>query len=65
MSKPVEFSLEQQFQIKAFNDQVCQMSSDQAKALLRELNTQLMMKETIYRELIKYKWGIEPMKPQQ
>lgn len=60
MNQPVELSLEQQFSIRSFEDQVQQMSREQAQNFLVELYKQMMMRETMYKHFLKYEWGLEP-----
>ncbi|NER32975.1 MAG: NblA-related protein [Oscillatoria sp. SIO1A7] len=59
MSEPIEFSLEQQFSIRAFESQVDQMNLDQAKHFLKETYKQMMMRETMYQHFLKQHWGLE------
>lgn len=58
MDKPVELTLEQQFNIKSFETQVEKMSREQAQDFLVKLYTQMMMRETMYKQFLKYEWGI-------
>lgn len=60
MSQPIELSLEQQFNIRAFENQVDQMSLDQAQQFLKETYKQMMMRETMYQHFLKQHWGLEP-----
>ena len=60
MSQPIELSLEQQFNIRAFENQVDQMNLDQAKHFLKETYKQMMMRETMYQHFLKQHWGLEP-----
>lgn len=55
---PLSLSLEQQFGIAAFNNQVDQMSGDQAKELLKMVNKQLEITKTTYNQLLAHSWGI-------
>lgn len=59
MSEPIELSLEQQFSIRAFENQVDQMNLDQAKHFLKETYKQMMMRETMYKYFLKQHWGLE------
>jgi hypothetical protein len=60
MSKPIELSLEQQFNLRSFETQVEKMSREQAQHFLVKLYEQMMMRETMYREFLKHEWGIGP-----
>lgn len=57
--QPVELSLEQKFNLRSFESQVRQMSHDQAKEFLLKLYEQMLVKETLYRHLLKGAMGIE------
>jgi hypothetical protein len=59
MEKPAELSLEQQFNLHSFKSQVSQMSLDQAQEFLVKLYEQMMVQQTLYREVIRHQWGIE------
>ena len=56
----MELSLEQQFQICSFKTQVAKMSSEQAQEFLIKLYEQMMVREAVYRHLLKHNWGLEP-----
>ncbi|NEP53071.1 MAG: NblA-related protein [Moorea sp. SIO3C2] len=58
MSKPVELSLEQQFNLRSFESQVQKMSREQAQEFLIKLYEQMMMRETMYKEVLKHEWGL-------
>jgi len=57
-NKPLELSLEQQFAIKRFNDQVMQMNVDQAREFAILLNKQLVVQNALFAAIIKKEWGI-------
>lgn len=59
MNKPVELSLEQEFSLRSFSDQVERMSREQAQEFLVMLYEQMMIRETMYREFIKHEWQLE------
>ncbi|MCW6035618.1 NblA/ycf18 family protein [Spirulina subsalsa FACHB-351] len=61
MSQPVEFSLEQQFSIRSFEDQVKKMSREQAQDFLVKLYEQMLARENMYKEFLKHEWGIGSM----
>ncbi|RCJ40661.1 phycobilisome degradation family protein [Nostoc minutum NIES-26] len=56
MNQPIELSLEQEFSLRVFADQVQQMSGEQAKEFLLMLYKQMMMREKTYQELLKQEW---------
>jgi hypothetical protein len=58
MYQPIELSLEQQFSIRSFADQVQQMSREQAQEFLLVLHKQMMVRETTYLELLKNEWKL-------
>ncbi|AOX00243.1 MULTISPECIES: NblA/ycf18 family protein [Moorena] len=58
MSKPVELSLEQKFNLRSFESQVQKMSREQAQEFLIKLYEQMMMRETMYKEVLKHEWGL-------
>lgn len=59
MNKPIELSLEQQFSIRSFETQVQKMSHEQAQDFLIKLYEQMMVREAMYKELLKHQWGLE------
>lgn len=56
MNHRIELSLEQEFSLRIFADQVQQMSGEQAKEFLLMLYQQMMMREKTYQELLKQEW---------
>lgn len=54
----VNLSIEQQFSIRAFEQQVSQMSEQQAKDFLIKLHEQMIVREATYQELLKHQWGM-------
>ncbi|RCJ41889.1 phycobilisome degradation family protein [Nostoc minutum NIES-26] len=56
MNQPIELSLEQEFSLRVFADQVQQLSNEQAKEFLLMLYQQMMMREKTYQELLKQEW---------
>ena len=60
MDRPVQLSMEQQFSIRSFQTQVQQMSREQAQDFLVKLYEQMVMRETMYKQFLKYEWGLEP-----
>lgn len=55
----VDLSVEQQFSIRAFEQQVSQMSEQQAKDFLIKLHEQMIVREATYKELLKHQWGMQ------
>ncbi len=61
MNEPVKLSLEQQFELKAFESQVKRMSLQQAQDFLVKLREHMMMRETMYRQMMRSELGIDTM----
>ncbi|QFS52280.1 NblA/ycf18 family protein [Nostoc sphaeroides] len=59
MNQPIELSLEQEFSLRTFADQVKQMSREQAQEFLQMLYKQMMIRETTYQELLKHQWELD------
>lgn len=58
-NKPsVELSLEQKFNIRAFEAYVKELPEEEAKKRLVDLFEEMLVKDIIYKELIKKEWGI-------
>jgi hypothetical protein len=58
MHQPSELSLEQQFNIRSFASQVQNMSREEVQELLVKLYEEMILRENIYKEVIKHQWGI-------
>lgn len=58
VSEPVQLSLEQQFKLRSFMTQVKGMSREQAQEFLVQLYEQMIVRETLYKELLKNEWEI-------
>ncbi|MGF2037310.1 MAG: NblA/ycf18 family protein [Nostoc sp. CmiVER01] len=58
MNQPIELSLEQEFSLRTFSDQVQQMSREQAQEFLLMFYKQMMIRETTYQELLKQQWEV-------
>jgi Phycobilisome degradation protein nblA len=52
-----ELSLEQQFNLRSFKSQVSNMTLDQAQGFLVELYEQMMVRDQLYKKVIKHQWG--------
>lgn len=53
-----ELSIDQQFQIVAFEQQVKQMSREQAQEVLINLFKEYQLQRATYLELLGHQWGI-------
>ncbi len=51
--QPIELSLEQKFILRSFEEQIKNISLEQAKVLLTELHRQLLLRETYFKYFIK------------
>ncbi|VEP11669.1 Phycobilisome degradation family protein [Hyella patelloides LEGE 07179] len=58
MNQPIELSLEQEFQLKSFADQVQLMSREQSQEFLIKLYKQMMIREKMYQHFIKQEWNL-------
>lgn len=58
MSKPNQLSLEQKFMLKKIAHQTKSLSQEQSQELIVELQRQIMIKDNLYKQLIKHDWGI-------
>jgi hypothetical protein len=52
-------TLEQQFNIKSFANQVQHMSHEQAKDFLVKLYEQMVVREATYKSLLAHQWGMD------
>ncbi len=59
MNQPIELSLEQEFSLRTFSDQVKQMSREQAQEFLLMLYKQMIAREATYQELLKHQWELD------
>lgn len=53
MDLPLSLTIEQQFNMKVYEDQVQHLSPEQARELLLDLMRQTMVKDNVIRHLIK------------
>ena len=58
MNYSEKLSLEQEFNLRRFADQVRTLSPEQAQDLSLELYRQMMLKDNLYEELLKDYWGM-------
>ncbi|MEH1812393.1 MAG: NblA/ycf18 family protein [Nostoc sp.] len=59
MNQPITLSLEQEFSLRTFADQVEQMSREQAQEFLLMFYKQMIIRETTYQELLKHQWELD------
>ena len=59
MDQVTELTLEQSFSLRRFTDQVEQMSLEQAQAFLIEQYRQMLLRETLYQDLLKQAWKLD------
>ncbi|MBD2246707.1 NblA/ycf18 family protein [Nostoc sp. FACHB-888] len=59
MNQPIKLSLEQEFSLRTFADQVKQMSREQAQEFLLMLYKQMIAREATYQELLKHHWELD------
>lgn len=59
MNNSEQLSLEQDFNLRMFVDQVRTLSLEQAQDLSIELYRQMMLKDNMYEELLGNFWGIK------
>ena len=58
MNDSQKLSLEQEFNLRTFADQVGNLTSEEAQGLSIELYRRMMLKDNLYEELLKDYWGI-------
>lgn len=58
MSNSIELSLEQQFSLRSFQTQVDNMSREQAKEFLLKLYEEMLVRENVYKDVLKHQWGL-------
>lgn len=59
MDQDMELTLEQEFSLRSFNDQVQQMSREQAQDFLMLQHKHMMIREKMYQEILKHEWKID------
>lgn len=52
-NQPIGLSLEQQFTLRAFEEQIKPINLEQAKVLLSDLYRQLLLRESYFKDFIK------------
>ena len=58
MNYSEKLSLEQEFNLRKFADQVRTLSSEQAQDLSLELYRQMMLKDNLYQDILQEFWGL-------
>jgi hypothetical protein len=58
MSNSMGLSLEQQFNLRSFQTQVENMSREQATDFLIKLYEEMLVRENIYKDVLKHQWGL-------
>jgi len=59
MNQATELTLDQEFSLRLFADQVQRMSHAQAQELLIEYNKLMMVRDTMYQKLLRHEWKLE------
>ncbi|MBD3887119.1 NblA/ycf18 family protein [Phormidium tenue FACHB-886] len=59
MDQTIELTLEQEFNLRNFSDQVQLMSLEQAQKFLLFQRRQMMIQEKMYQELLKHEWKLD------
>lgn len=59
MNQYIELSLEQEFSLRSFTDKCKHISREQAQELLIMLYKQMMIRETMYQQILKHEWKLE------
>lgn len=59
MDRTIELTLEQEFNLRSFADQVQQMSREQAQEFLLVQYKHMMIRDTMYQELLKKDWKLD------
>lgn len=59
MDQTIELTLEQEFNLRSFSDQVQLMSLEQAQEFLLFQRKQMMIQEKMYQELLKHEWKLD------
>lgn len=61
MNYSEQLSLEQEFKLRRFADQVETLSPEQTRDLSIELYRRMMLKDNLYEELLQESWAINPI----
>ena len=60
MNSSIELTLEQEFSLRGFTDQVRQMSREQAQEFLIVQYRLMLVQKRTFQELLKQEWNLEP-----
>jgi hypothetical protein len=58
MNQPTQLSLEKEFDLKSFAYQVQSMSHEQTQEFLLMLYREMLIRETIYQQILQHEWNI-------
>jgi hypothetical protein len=58
MHESTKLSLEQQFNIRSFAAQTSSMTREEVQELIVKLYEESIVRENIYKEMLKHQWGI-------
>jgi hypothetical protein len=56
-------TLEQELWLRATSDTIDKMSLEQARHMLKDMMRQAMIRDNLYKAIIKKNWGLESMPP--
>lgn len=56
--EPIKLTIEQEFNIRAFSEQVKSLTKEQSQEFLVELYRQMMVKETYYKSFLMQQLGV-------
>jgi len=56
-------TLEQELRLRATSDTIDKMSLEQARHMLKDMMRQAMIRDNLYKAIIKKNWGLESMPP--
>ena len=53
-----ELTLEQQFELERFKTEASKLSLEESQCFLLEIYRQMMIKDIMYKQMLKQEWGI-------
>nr|BAO95186.1 phycobilisome degradation protein NblA [Myoviridae environmental samples] len=56
-------TLEQELRLRATSDTIDKMTLEQARHMLKDVMRQAMIRDNLYKAIIKKDWGLEPTTP--
>ncbi|MGA7935888.1 MAG: NblA/ycf18 family protein [Kovacikia sp.] len=59
MDQSIELTLDQEFSLRVFADQVQHLSHEQALEFLIEQHKQMMLQKTMFQEILKHEWKLD------